>query len=291
MPVTTLPTRFAGLSRRGFVLTLAGAAALRAQDASDHWALLSDTHIPADPANGHRGFRPGDNLAKVVPQVVAAKPEAALVCGDVARLTGEPGDYQAFESLMKPVMDIAPVSMALGNHDHRKNFLDALGKSQKNTQTVPQKHVIVIEGRAVRVVVLDSLIQPNLTPGLLGKNQRAWLEKYLGDVRPMPTLLCVHHTLDDNDGSLLDAPRLFEIVRPHRHVKAIVFGHSHRYSFEQTDGIHLINLPAVGYNFNDNQPVGWVDARFTSKGGSFTLRAVGGDASGDGKTTELNWRA
>ena len=72
MPVTTLPTS----SRRGFALSLAGAGAsiLLAHDGPEHWALLSDTHIPADPANGHRGFRPTDNLAKVVPQVLEAGP-------------------------------------------------------------------------------------------------------------------------------------------------------------------------------------------------------------------------
>lgn len=291
MPVTTIPNSFAGLTRRGFAFALAGASLVRAQDAADHWALLSDTHIPTDPANGHRGFRPGDNLAKVVPQVVASKPEAALVCGDVARLTGEPGDYQAFEALMKPVMAIAPVSMALGNHDHRQNFIAALGGTQKGIQTINQRHVVVAEGRAVRVIVLDSLIQPNLTPGLLGKNQRTWLEKYLNEAPSKPTLLCVHHTLDDNDGALLDAPRLFSIVQPHRQVKAIIFGHSHRYAFTKLDDLHLINLPAIGYNFNDDQPVGWVDARFTARGASFTLHAVGGNTSADGKTTEVTWRA
>lgn len=291
MPVTTIPSSFAGLTRRGFALTLAGAALARGQGASDHWALLSDTHIPTDPANGHRGFRPTDNLAKVVPQVVAAKPEAALVCGDVARLTGEPGDYQVFESLMKPLMAIAPVSMALGNHDHRQNFVTALGGTQKGAQAVSQRHVVVAEGKAVRVIVLDSLIQPNMTPGLLGKNQRTWLEKYLNEESRKPTLICVHHTLDDNDGALLDAPRLFSIVQPHRHVKAIIYGHSHRYAFTQEADLHLINLPAIGYNFNDDQPIGWVDAQFTTQGASFTLHAVGGNTANDGKTTKLTWRA
>ena len=39
-------------------------------------ALLSDTHIPADPADGYRGFSPVDNLAKVVPQVLPRRPMA-----------------------------------------------------------------------------------------------------------------------------------------------------------------------------------------------------------------------
>ena len=289
MPVTTFPL----LSRRGFAITLAGAGAaiLRAQDGAEHWALLSDTHIPADPDNGHRGFRPTDNLAKVVPQVVEAAPEAALICGDVARLKGEAADYEVLKRMMAPIIAKVPVAMALGNHDNRTNFLAALGESQKGAQAVNRKHVLAVEGRTTRMIVLDSLIEPDFTPGLLGVQQRGWLQKYLAAARPMPTVICVHHTLDDGDGSLLDAPRLFDILKPHRHVKAVLYGHSHRYAYDVWEGIHLVNLPAVGYNFTDQQPVGWVDARFSAAGAALTLRSFGGNESQNGKTVELKWRS
>lgn len=215
----------------------------------------------------------------------------ALICGDVARLTGEPGDYEALAALMTPVMDKLPVAMALGNHDHRKNFLAALGSSQKASAGVQDRHVLIIEGKAVRFIVLDSLIQPNLTPGLLGKRQREWLQSYLGGADSKPCVLCVHHTLDDSDGALLDAPRLLEIIKPRKQVKAILYGHSHRYSYDTWEGIHLINLPAIGYNFNDKEPVGWVDARLTASGGAFTLRAIAGNTEANGKTTEVTWRS
>ena len=289
MPVTTLPTS----SRRGFALSLAGAGAsiLLAHDGPEHWALLSDTHIPAEPANGHRGFRPTDNLAKVVPQVLEAAPEAALICGDVARLTGETADYQVMKEMIAPISAKVPVAMALGNHDNRANFLAALGETQKGAQAVNRKHVLAVEGRTTRMIVLDSLIQPDFTPGLIGKQQREWLKRHLAEARPMPTVLCVHHTLDDGDGSLLDSPRLFEIVKPHRHVKAILYGHSHRYAYDDWEGIHLVNLPAVGYNFNDDQPVGWVDARFSATGASLTLRSIAGNQAQNNKTLNLEWRS
>jgi hypothetical protein len=51
---------------------------LSAQSASEtHWALLSDTHIPADTANVYRGFKPHDNLKKIIPEVVDAKPRSS----------------------------------------------------------------------------------------------------------------------------------------------------------------------------------------------------------------------
>ena len=92
-----------------------------------------------------------------------------------------------------------------------------------------------------------------------------------------PTIILVHHTLGGNDGELVDAERLFELLRPHRHVKAIMFGHSHKYEVTVRDGLQLINLPAVGYNFVDTEPVGWVDSVWTDEGVDLTLRSIGGN--------------
>ena len=289
MPHATLPP----LTRRAFSLSLAGAGVslLRSAQPEMHWALISDTHIPASPAEAYRGFKPQDNLKRIVPDVLKANPQGALVCGDVARLEGLTADYEAARALLQPVSEKMPLALALGNHDHRTNFLGVFGKSQNGSQSVNEKHVLVIESAGLRFVVLDSLITANSNPGLLGKTQRAWLATFLQQSSGIPTLIFVHHTLDDGDGSLLDAPRLFDILKPHRKVKAILYGHSHRYAYETWEGVHLINLPAVGYNFNDDQPVGWVDAKLTATGGAFTLRAIGGNLEKDGKTVAVTWRA
>jgi hypothetical protein len=74
-------------------------------------------------------------------------------------------------------------------------------------------------------------------------------------------------------------------------VKAVIYGHSHKYAFGQEDGIHLINIPAVGYNFSEEEPVGWVDAMFTPNGVDLALHAFAGNRSGDGKTRSLPWRS
>jgi 3',5'-cyclic AMP phosphodiesterase CpdA len=280
------------LSRRDFQLSLLGAASLlRAEEPEMHWALLSDTHIPENPADEYRGFHPVENLKKSVEMVLAARPQGAILCGDAARLAGLPGDYQALKSLLEPVAREMPVAIALGNHDDRKNFLQAFGASQKGAQPVKNRHVLVIEGPAVRFILLDSLIMPNFTPGLLGKDQRTWLAQFLDSAPPLPTVIFMHHTPDDSDSALLDMPRLFDIVKDRAMVKAIIFGHSHRYANLAWNGIHMINIPAVGYNFRDEDPVGWVDAVFTARGASLTLRAIGGNRERDGRTVVLSWRS
>lgn len=254
------------------------------------WAFLSDTHVPADPDNNYRGFYPYRNMETVVPQILDSRPEGLIITGDLARLEGLPGDYENAHKFLSPVIQEYPVCVGLGNHDDRKNFLAAFGQDSPGRQDVQGKHVVSMDAGPVRLIVLDSLFYVNKTPGLLGRAQRQWLSTYLEQQSDKPILLFFHHTLNDGDGDLLDAPRLFDIIDSASSVKAVVFGHSHVYSFSERRGIHLINLPACGYNFRDDQPVGWIEASLTPRGGEFMLHAFAGNTGIDGQITEVRWR-
>lgn len=294
----TRATRRLFLTRAGALL--AGATALRPADtlhaaarqaapAPLRVALLSDTHIPADASEAYRGFRPVDNLRTVAAQVAAADVEAAFIGGDLARLVGTPADYAALRSLLQPVSDRMPVGLVLGNHDDRGHFRTAFPSPAGEAQAVPNKHVLVVERAGLRFILLDSLLAPNVTPGQLGTAQRTWLRGYLTSAAPLPTTVIVHHTLDGQDGALVDSERLFEVLRPFAQVKAILYGHSHRYHVEARDGLQMVNLPAVGYNFADSEPVGWVESAWTPQGVSLTLHAIGGQQRDDGATREVRW--
>ena len=73
-------------------------------------------------------------------------------------------------------------------------------------------------------------------------------------------------------------------------VKGVIYGHSHRYGFSRYEDLHLINLPATGYSFDNNMPVGWVQAELDASSGAFTLRVLGGPMDLDGQSTRLTWR-
>ncbi len=284
MPLLLRPTR------RQF-LAAAATLPVLAQSKSAHWALLSDTHLPANTAFENRGFRPYDNLKRVLPEVVAARPEGVLINGDLARLEGLTGDYELFKSMIGPVAESMPVCLSLGNHDDRKNFMSVMGAMSKGkAQPVEAKHVLVLDQPPVRFLVLDSLMTTNVAAGLLGQAQRTWLENYLRASDDTPVIIFVHHTMDDGDNSLLDSDRLLRLTRGFRKVKAIIYGHSHAYHFDSAYDIHLINIPAVGYNFVDSEPVGWVEAAFYSDQGRFQLHAFGGNRRGDGAARMLTWR-
>ena len=72
-------------------------------------------------------------------------------------------------------------------------------------------------------------------------------------------------------------------------MKAIFHGHSHSWSISERQGVKLINLPALGYNFWEGEPVGWVDARFRRYGVELTLHAIAGNRAQDGQTTSMIW--
>jgi 3',5'-cyclic AMP phosphodiesterase CpdA len=282
-----------GLAAFGTLITLnsgCDTGLMKADETQTKLALLADTHIPEDAENNYRGFYPYQNLQKVVPEIISASPDGVFIAGDLARLTGESGDYVNLKKLLNPIAEKKPVFMALGNHDNRENFLKVFNETPGEKPAIKSKHVTVVKKATIRMIMLDSLLYVNKVPGLLGKAQRQWLENYLKESDETPTILCFHHTLSDGDGDLLDVPRLFSMIAPIRKVKAIVYGHSHVYGYSEFEGIHLINLPAVGYNFSDSAPVGWVQAQIGNGGGNFVLHAVAGNNDSDGGITKLAWR-
>ena len=192
---------------------------------------------------------------------------------------------------MQPVFESTPTLFTMGNHDGREHAEAALTRTSGTVQPVPKKWVTTIDAGPVSLIFLDSLLATNLTPGQLGKAQRAWLASYLDSNSGKNLVVFVHHQPDpQDDGALVDAEALLAIVRPRRAVKALIFGHTHEYRFEKQDGLHLVNLPAVGYNFSDPYPVGWVDSAFSPRSLTLQLHAIAGERRDDGKVTELTWR-
>jgi 3',5'-cyclic AMP phosphodiesterase CpdA len=271
------------------VATLGPASAL-GEDRNEctRWALLSDTHVATDPENRYRGFYPYRNLQEIAGQIACDPPDGVVVTGDLARLKGQVAAYENLKTLLAPVTAQRPVYLGLGNHDDRDDFFRAFANSGIPAKTVENRHVITEVAGPVRLIVLDSLLYVDTIPGMLGLSQRTWLENYLRVCDDRPTILFLHHTPRID---LLDTGRLFRIIAPMPKVKAVVYGHSHKFRFSEYKGIHLINLPATGYNFSGRQPVGWVEARLTARGGEFTLRALSGNRKSDGCSERLVWRS
>lgn len=298
MPIHLLPNRreFLGLTVAGAILgrSLAERPG-RAADGADPWyAWFSDTHVSADPARKNRDNVMADNLKAVVNGILTepGRPTGVFVDGDLAFNEGLPADYETFLALLKPLREAKiPIHLALGNHDHRDNFRKALHAEPPPDQAIESKHVSVVNGPNFRALMLDSLQKTNYTPGLLGDDQRGWLAKALDAEPNRPTLVFVHHNPSKDEGALNDQDALFEVLAPRKQVKALVFGHTHRWTDGEREGVRLVNLPAVGYPFAKDQPVGWVRIDPKTDGLTLELRCVGGDRSKDRQKVAIDWRA
>jgi 3',5'-cyclic AMP phosphodiesterase CpdA len=257
------------------------------QDDGVRWAFLSDTHIASTPDRPCQGFYPHLNLQEIVARIESDLPDGLVITGDLAMRNGRIEAYDNLKTLLAPISRKRPVCLGIGNHDDRDDFFQAFTGAAMREHPVQNRHIIMVDAGPVRLLILDSLYLVNMMPGLLGQSQRAWLKTLLHTSDEKATILCLHHTPKVD---LLDTGRFFDIIGPMTKVKAVVYGHSHKYEFSQYEGIHLINLPATAFNFSRRQPVGWVEAHLTAKGGRFTLHAIGGNRQHSGSTEKLSWR-
>jgi predicted phosphodiesterase len=306
MPISLPPIsrrRFVGGSIGAGLGLIAAAPWLRAAQTpagtADHVALLSDSHVAADKALVFNKVHLSENLSRCVAEVTALKdkPAFALLNGDCALKMGEQADYATFLELMKPLRDAGmAVHLTLGNHDDRETFWRAMGPQPGGRKSaVYGKHVTVVEAPRANWFLLDSLDVPNLTPGVLGEKQIAWLAKALDAQAAKPAIIVTHHNppqakYANHPGGITDWAALSEVILPRKQVKTLIFGHTHDWTNEQLEGVHLINLPPTAYVFAAGRPNGWVDAYVREDGMSLELHALDEKHPEHGQKVDLKWR-
>ena len=303
-----MPLHVPALSRRQFLV--ASTAALTslsvspsswgAEAADPHsWALLSDTHIPTGPDVIARDVNMTANLKQVVRELCALKqkPAGVLINGDCAYLKGLPDDYANLAGLVQPLAEAGlPLHLTMGNHDDRDNLYAALNTQRPTSPVVDSRHISLIELPHVNLFLLDTLKQVNLVTGELGADQLTWLEHALNARREKPAVVIAHHTPQftaPEEGKvwtgIADTEQFFALLTRQKQVKAFIFGHSHDWSINQKDGLHLINLPPVAYVFGANKPNGWVSARFRTDGIDLKLHTIDPAHQQNGEQAKVNW--
>ncbi|MDR2114950.1 MAG: metallophosphoesterase [Planctomycetaceae bacterium] len=310
MPITLPP-----INRRRFITgTLGGIAAtllfhpiLNAEtetQSQDVWAFLSDTHIPADrnKTGGNPSINPVEHLAQIRTDIFSGqtgKPCGLIVSGDCVYLHGLPNDYKTLLEEFLPFRKKGlPVHFVMGNHDNRQAFLNAVAQSigEKSPQTIPARLHSIVETPKVNFFLLDSLDKTNHTPGLFGKEQIQWLTDELDSHRDKPAILVGHHNPDYSrnivkaSGALQDTTEFFEQIRERKQVKAYFYGHTHTWKTLRINGIHMINIPATAWRFDQNQPFAWVLLTLKDNGMSLTLRSIDPEHPKHNEILHLAWR-
>lgn len=310
-----MPLSIDPLSRRRFlqgtsVLALtAPASSLLADSASSRqsWALLSDTHIAADPKETSRqGVTMAENLHQVVEQVLAEKDDLSgvIVDGDCAYIDGQPGDYETLREVMKPLETAGlPLHYTLGNHDNRDTFYQSY-QDDAGSSPVASKHCTIIETPIADWILLDTLRFVNKVEGELGQEQLEWLSARLEENPGKPALLVGHHypqvfrtdvIPSDEEikiSGLIDSEPFLAKLTRFPAANAYIYGHSHNWRIKSDEsGIHHINLPPTAYVFDPKRPAGWVRANIGEKGLDLELRSLDPNHSQHGETHSLPWRS
>jgi 3',5'-cyclic AMP phosphodiesterase CpdA len=302
MPITLAP-----ISRRKFLAGAASAgaaimlgsrwlAAAEPQTDPHRLALLSDIHLDADRAAVDRGVVMFDHFEQIRGEVLALdpKPAAAFINGDCAHATGRAEDYGVMLDALDPIRrDGIPVHLTMGNHDNREHLWATIPDSQPHVQALPRRQIAVIEFPRANFFLLDSLQRTNFTPGALGGQQLQWLSAALDSHAQKPAIVMVHHDPDvrpDTTG-LTDTQALLDLLSPRRHVKALIYGHTHHWDVSHQQGLHFVNLPAVAYVFRPGDPSGWVDTRLEDDGITMQLRCVDKTHRAHNQRVELSWRS
>jgi 3',5'-cyclic-AMP phosphodiesterase len=302
-----MPVHLAPISRRrflarslatgaGLVLSPELLAASRSAD-ENSWALLSDIHLAADRMAATNGMTVAVQFVKAVRALLALpkRPAGMLITGDLAYSSGEKGDYAVVGELLELLRhDGLPIHLVLGNHDNRDRFWEAFPEEKAAQRPLADRQVALLRTPRANWFVLDSLETTLATPGLLGREELDWLAKSLDANRTKPALVVVHHNPALNGGNmgLKDTAPFLEVIRPRKQVKAYIYGHTHAWKVEQdSSGIHFINLPAVGYAFNKEEPCGWALANLEPNGMRLELRCIDPTHKAHGEVKNLPWRA
>ena len=166
---------------------------------------------------------------------------------------------------------------------------------------VAGKRVSIVAAERANWFLLDSLNVVNQVSGLLGAKQLAWLAKALDAHRDKPAIVVAHHdpqwpekdptSRQRKISGLVDTEAMFDVLGKRRHVKAYVYGHTHRWGHAVRDGLHLINAPATAYVFRKGQPSAWLIAQLQPKGISLELRCLDAKHKAHGEKVELPWRS
>jgi 3',5'-cyclic AMP phosphodiesterase CpdA len=206
--------------------------------ALDKLIVLTDLHmVPV----GRRivGLDPHERLRRAVAHINRHHADAVrVICtGDLA----DRGDTESYLRLKELLGQLnVPVSLLIGNHDHRERFLQVFTQSPQDAHGFVQQTIDLPAGGAnARLVLLDTVMGPPYVfpdghSGYLCQRRLDWLKRQLESAGERSVLVFMHHPPHPTGFAGMDAMALrngaafYEVLRRHSNVRHIVAGHVHR---------------------------------------------------------------
>lgn len=228
-------------------------------------AQITDFHLMGP------GRRLGDrvdtaaHLREAVAHLNAMEPRPAVVLatGDLVN-DGTPEQYRQLGDILGRLeIEILPIP---GNHDDRSGLRDLFaGVVPDGDPDNPVDYVV--DRGPLRLVGLDTTV-PGEHPGLLERDQLAWLDAVLCEAPDRPTVVFQHHPpfltgIDWMDASgLAGREREADLLSRHPQVRAVLCGHIHRPIQCRVGAAVASTWPSTGAQVAlalDGAPFGYVD--------------------------------
>lgn len=169
-----------------------------------------------------------DHAARMHPDA-----DRLILTGDLSHF-GDPASYQRLKAALAgfPI----PISMTIGNHDERANFLAEFPEVAVDEHGFVQQ---ILDFEDVRCLVLDTNIglersHDDHSAGLLCDARLNWLDRGLREAKGKPVLIFMHHPPHETGFKGMDAIKLlngdefYAVLERHSNVRHIFAGHVHR---------------------------------------------------------------
>ncbi len=222
--------------------------------------LLSDLHVNG--LDTHEGSKVKPDMRNWLKANVAEilrmdpLPRHVFVLGDIAYLQGRLADYQQSYPDLKLLVDAGiNLVLTMGNHDHRKAFLEVWPEYAERT-LVPDSIHTVTHCADYDVVMLDSLNEKdapnawNPVNGALSKAAQEWVLEELPKW-PRPFFICAHHAiwqLKFGDGK----KTMEHIIGTFPNCRGYINGHDHLWktniaNWKNPATVPWLTLPSNGF--------------------------------------------
>ena len=220
---------------------------------ADLMVFISDVHVTTgDKCAQWQKKRAMAHVAEILR--MDPLPRNVLCFGDLAYSYGTVEDYTVFKEIVKPLVDAGvKLTLAMGNHDRRSEFLKVFPEYEKTTK-VSGRIVSVVDVPRASFVLLDSLddtpsspgAKYNTVTGIIDDAQCEWFRDFCAKATK-PVFAGAHHPareMRNLSAALADAPTCYGWIHGHNHRWYEYFA-SDRYKTSRT--LRTAGLPSTGH--------------------------------------------
>jgi 3',5'-cyclic-AMP phosphodiesterase len=207
---------------------------------------VTDSHIFADPEGCLLGLNTRESFEAVCQRVAKEewRPDALLATGDLAQ-DSSPEAYQYLADYFQQ-MEL-PSFWVAGNHDCPQ----AMTKYLSRGKVSPAKHIIIGHWQ---IIMLDSSVVDKVY-GELAQQELDFLDRTLSRYSDKHALVVLHHQPVEIGSKWLDGiglnnrEALLKVIKQHKQVRAVLWGHIHQEFDQNIDGIQWIASPSSCVQF------------------------------------------